>query len=88
MNIDTNKDSQRPEDKDVLTWPDVLAVIVNWNGKDDVVECLGSLMKVNYPREKFRIVVVDNGSSDGSQSVISKTYPDVVLLKNSKNLGC
>ncbi|MGB3862077.1 MAG: glycosyltransferase [Candidatus Aminicenantaceae bacterium] len=82
MNKDTNKDSQKPEDKDVL------AVIVNWNGKDDVVECLGSLMKVNYPREKFRIVVVDNGSSDGSQSVISKTYPDVVLLKNSKNLGC
>jgi len=60
MNKDTNKDSQKPEDKDVL------AVIVNWNGKEDVVECLGSLMKVNYPREKFRIVVVDNGSSDGS----------------------
>jgi hypothetical protein len=82
-----SKDSQEQEHKETLTWPEVLAVIVNWNGKDDVLECLGSLKKVNYPKEKFRILVVDNGSSDGSHSAISKTHPDVSIIKNPKNLG-
>jgi GT2 family glycosyltransferase len=82
-----SKDSQEQENKDTLTWPEVLAVIVNWNGKDDVLECLGSLKKVSYPKEKFRILVVDNGSSDGSNTAISKIHPDVFLLNNPKNQG-
>ncbi len=87
MDTDKNKDYRRARLKDVLTWPDVLAVIVNWNGKDAVLECLRSLEKLRYPRDKLRILVVDNGSSDDSQSAISKSYPDVSLLKNTKNLG-
>jgi GT2 family glycosyltransferase len=70
-----------------LDWPDVLAVIVNWNGKNDTLECLESLAKVNYPKDKFRILVVDNGSSDGSQAAISSTYSDVSLIENTKNKG-
>jgi len=87
MNTDKNKDLQRPEHTDVLTCPDVLAVIVNWNGKDDVLECLGSLKKVNYPKDKFRILVIDNGSSDGSQAAVSKTFPEITLVENANNLG-
>jgi GT2 family glycosyltransferase len=87
MNTEKSKDSQKPEHKISPAMPDVLAVIVNWNGKDDVLECLESLKKVNYPSDKFKILVVDNGSSDGSHAAISKTYPDVTLLKNTKNLG-
>lgn len=87
MNTYKNKDLKNPDLEDVLTWPDVLAVIVNWNGKDDVLECLKSLVNANYPKDKFKILVVDNGSSDGSQAAISKTYPNVALIKNSKNLG-
>jgi GT2 family glycosyltransferase len=87
MITDNNKYFRIPDLKDVLNWPDVLAVIVNWNGKDDVLECLKSLVKVNYPKDKFRIVVVDNGSSDGSQAAISSAYPDVLLIKNKKNKG-
>jgi GT2 family glycosyltransferase len=87
MNRDKSKDSQKPEHYDSSDWPNVLAVIVNWNGKDDVLECLGYLKKVNYSRDKLRILVVDNGSSDGSHTAISNNYPDVALLKNRKNLG-
>jgi GT2 family glycosyltransferase len=87
MDTDKNKDLKNPNLEDVLIWPAVLAVIVNWNGKDDVLECLRSLVNANYPKDKFKILVVDNGSSDGSQAAISKTYPDVALIKNSKNLG-
>lgn len=70
-----------------MNWPAVLAVIVNWNGKEDVLECVESLLKVDYPKEKLRILVVDNGSTDGSQTAISTAHPDVTLLTNIKNLG-
>jgi GT2 family glycosyltransferase len=87
MNTDKNENFERPDLIESLKWPEVLAVIVNWNGKEDVLECLESLLKVNYPKDKFRIVVVDNGSSDGSPADISRAYPDVFLIKNKKNRG-
>jgi GT2 family glycosyltransferase len=87
MNTDKNKDVQESESKDSLIWPFVLAVIINWNGKDDVLECLKSMKKVNYPRDRFKILVVDNGSTDGSPTAITKTYPDISLKKNTNNLG-
>jgi len=68
-------------------WPRVLAVVVNWNGKEDVLECLESLANVNYPKDKLKILVVDNGSSDGSQAAISNALPEVILIENEKNLG-
>jgi len=42
----------------------VLIILVNWNGWRDTIECLGSLLLLDYP--DFRIVVCDNGSSDDS----------------------
>ncbi len=87
MNTDRDKASSREGSGALTSWPNVLIVVVNWNGRDDVLECLKSLMNMNYPMEKFRILVVDNGSTDGSQAAIAKAYPDVVLEKNSKNMG-
>jgi len=66
--------------------PKVYVVILNWNGKDDTVECLNSLKKLSYPN--FRVIVVDNASTDGSQELIKRTRPDVELIENSANLGC
>ena len=44
--------------------PPVLVIVLNWNGWRDTVECLESLCRLDYP--DYRIIVVDNGSSDGS----------------------
>ncbi|MFO1204697.1 MAG: glycosyltransferase family 2 protein [Burkholderiales bacterium] len=44
--------------------PGVVTVLVNWNGSDDTIECLESLFNSDYPDQ--RVVVVDNGSKDGS----------------------
>ncbi len=65
----------------------VLAVIVTWNGKDDVLECLASIKKLNYPQDKYKVLVVDNGSDDGTPSVLSSLYPDIYLFRNDKNFG-
>lgn len=44
--------------------PRVFVIVLNWNGWRDTIECLKSLRQSSYPN--FRVVVVDNGSSDGS----------------------
>lgn len=59
-------------------------VIPNWNGKDHLAACLESLQKQSLVSH---IIVVDNGSSDGSAEFVKKHFPDVDLLRNSKNLG-
>ena len=65
--------------------PKVVIIIVNWNGKQDSLECLRSVQKLTYTN--VRVVFVDNGSSDGSVSAVSKTFPDIKIFQNDRNLG-
>jgi GT2 family glycosyltransferase len=65
--------------------PRVAIVVLNWNGLADTLACLESLAGVDYP--SYDIVVVDNGSTDGSVAVIREQFPDVVLIENDENLG-
>jgi GT2 family glycosyltransferase len=65
--------------------PLVIAVTVNWNRAGDTLDCLGSLMESTH--ENLRIIVVDNGSTDGSVERISKKYPNVEQIHNAENLG-
>jgi GT2 family glycosyltransferase len=65
--------------------PNVSIIIVNWNRRKDVFECLESVRRLDYPN--YHIVVVDNGSTDGSQQSIEKAFPEVVLIYNETNLG-
>ena len=67
--------------------PRVLIIIVNWNGRDDLLELLASIKNLNYPKDNYKIMVIDNGSSDGSQTAISQSFPDVYLLENKRNIG-
>src|SRR5687767_13566896 len=66
----------------------VSIVIVNWNGKNNLKECLNSLLKIDY--SPYEIVIVDNGSKDGSVTYIKeiqKENKNVILVENLKNLG-
>ena len=65
--------------------PGVTIIVLNWNGKEDTIECLDSLRGVVYPN--FRILLVDNASTDGSAELFRQRYPDVELLVNERNLG-
>ena len=65
--------------------PKVAVIILNWNGKEDTLECLASVKKLNY--SNYEILLVDNGSSDNSVNEISKQYPDITLLQTGENLG-
>lgn len=50
--------------------PLVSIVILNWNGKEHIDECLSSVLASNYPN--FEVIVVDNASTDGSVDIIKQ----------------
>lgn len=62
----------------------VSVVIPNWNGKDSLGACLDSLLTQSL---KPHIIVVENGSVDGSLEFITSNYPTVEVITNKKNLG-
>ncbi len=63
----------------------ISAIVVNWNGKEVLLDCLESLSKQNY--SNLEIIVSDNGSEDGSIEAVQEKYPNVLLLENGGNLG-
>lgn len=65
--------------------PKVTTVILNWNNAPDTLECLASVAELRY--DNYDVVVVDNGSTDGSVAAIRDQYPGVIVLENSENLG-
>ena len=62
----------------------IYIIVLNWNGLRDTRECLDSLRRVSLP--PARVLVVDNGSGDGSQEAIRREFPDVTLLETGANL--
>lgn len=66
--------------------PTVAIIVLNYNGLDLLNKCLRSLKQSNY--SSYKVLVVDNGSTDGSAEFIARQYPDYVKLqKNQDNLG-
>jgi GT2 family glycosyltransferase len=65
--------------------PCVDVVVLTWNRLQDTLACLESLSHLTYPN--YRVMVVDNGSSDGTAESIAAQYPDVELIVNEHNLG-
>jgi len=65
--------------------PKVSIIIVNWNTRALLQDCLRSI--IAETRSSYEIIVVDNASSDGSARIVAEEFPDVVLLANSENRG-
>ncbi|MEO5657029.1 MAG: glycosyltransferase family 2 protein, partial [Nitrospiria bacterium] len=66
--------------------PFVSVIVLNWNGEALLAECLDSLTAQTYPR--VEILVVDNGSADGSVRLVRERYGDTVrLIETGANLG-
>lgn len=65
----------------------VSIVIVNWNGIEDTKAALDSILKLDTSNISLETIVVDNGSSNNSVSILQKFYPWVHLIQTGKNLG-
>jgi GT2 family glycosyltransferase len=64
----------------------VSVVIVNWNTKDLLLDCLASVFNTMNGMD-FEVWVVDNGSQDGSTEAVRRDYPTVKVIENEENLG-
>ncbi|RMH01849.1 MAG: glycosyltransferase family 2 protein [Chloroflexi bacterium] len=67
---------------DVLS---VAVVVLNWNGRFLLPDCLNALKKQDYP--DYQIIVVDNASTDDSVTYLQAYHPDVTLIQSEQNLG-
>lgn len=66
--------------------PVLSIIVVTWNGKKYTLECLQSL--TSQPSKlSVEIIVIDNGSTDGTPEAIRTEFPDVTLIENHANLG-
>lgn len=68
------------------TRPDVSVVIVSWNTRRLLLDCLTSLRAATHVAT-LQLVVVDNASGDGSADAVAASFPDVLLVRNDANLG-
>jgi GT2 family glycosyltransferase len=65
---------------------DLSIIVINWNTRDLLSQCLRSVFGVAVGCH-FEIIVVDNASADGSPQMVEADFPQVLLLKNSTNRG-
>jgi hypothetical protein len=63
----------------------VSVIVVNYNGISYLETCLRSVLAQNVP--DFEVILVDNKSSDDSLEYVRRTFPDLLLVANDKNLG-
>lgn len=65
---------------------DLSIIIVNWNTKEALKDCLGSI-RANVCGMSYEIIIADNNSSDASVEMIQQEYPEVTFIENTQNLG-
>ena len=65
--------------------PLVSIVVLNYNAKEFLINCIDSIFHSNY--QNFEVILVDNNSNDNSFHICKKNYPEINLIVNNSNLG-
>jgi GT2 family glycosyltransferase len=65
----------------------VSIIILGYNGKQFLSDCLSSVLDQTYPLESYEVIYADNGSKDGSADWVSEHFPSVKVLRFKRNWG-
>ena len=65
---------------------DLSIIVLNWNTRQMLVDCLSSV-QTTVANLAYEVIVVDNGSTDGSQVMLRQRFPGAHLIQNDKNVG-
>jgi GT2 family glycosyltransferase len=68
-----------------MSSPLVYVVILTWNHLEDTLACLETVQRLTYPC--YRLLVVDNASTDGTPAATAARFPTVEVIVNAANLG-
>ncbi len=68
-----------------MTTPLVIFVVLNFNRREDTLQCISSLEQNTYKNQK--IILLDNSSTDGSVEAVEARFPDVQIIRLQQNLG-
>lgn len=71
---------------DTQNKPDVLIIIVSWDTRDILQDCLQSVYE-QAGDVNFEVILVDNASTDGSVEMVRHEFPEVTIIENSENRG-
>ena len=66
-------------------YPKIAVILLNWNSFEHSSNCIQSLQLCDYPN--FEIIVVDNGSVDGSGDLLKTSFPKIILISSPTNEG-
>lgn len=69
------------------TLPTVSVIVLNYNGRQHLADCFGSLLDLDYPEGKLELMLVDNASTDDSVEYIQTHYPQVRIVRSKENVG-
>ncbi len=67
--------------------PSVTVIVLNYNGLEHLGPCFRSLTDLDYPAEQLELMLVDNGSTDGSVDWMRAHFPTVQVVETGRNLG-
>lgn len=82
------KSEQNPGLTPAATGLDLTICILSWNAADLLVACLKSLRQIRaLNRINYEVIIIDNGSEDGSGEVVRRDFPEVRLISNIRNTG-
>ncbi len=70
-----------------IDWPFIDIFILNTNARSDIRMVLQKLKHIDYPKNKYRITVTDNNSTDGSKEMLAEDFPMVRVIPLKKNHG-
>lgn len=68
-------------------YPRVSIIIITFNSGDTIEGCLSSVFEVKYPRDKYEVIVVDAGSTDGTLEIVKKFPVDKIIIKKGALRG-
>ncbi|MGQ9457777.1 MAG: glycosyltransferase, partial [Anaerolineae bacterium] len=78
--------THRPQSRNPMAPPDVSVIVVNWNTRDLLRECLASAV-AQADDVALELLVVDNASTDGSAQMVRQEFPQARLWENAENRG-
>jgi GT2 family glycosyltransferase len=67
--------------------PFISIIVLNYNGKPFLKECFSSLYLIDYPKSRYEVIMLDNGSTDDSMEYVKNLFPWVKVIILNKNYG-